>query len=95
VDHNSLLQSHEIELLRRSFAIGNGLPNEQIRRLIETCDALSEHARQAQGAQQSTRPDVAQQLRRELDSLRPIVAELRTRLTGLQKLADAHIAETQ
>ena len=31
------LAAHEIEGLRRSLAIGNGLPSDQIARLIETC----------------------------------------------------------
>ena len=34
------LAAHEIEGLRRSLAIGNGLPSDQIARLIETCTAL-------------------------------------------------------
>lgn len=66
-----ILQSHDIEILRRSLAIGNGLPSEQILHLIDTCNRLL---------------DDRTQLRAELDALRPVVTELRNRLTHLQQL---------
>ena len=34
------LAAHEIEGLRRSLAIGNGLPSDQIRRLLDSCEAM-------------------------------------------------------
>ena len=71
------LAPHEIEGLRRSLAIGNRLPSDQILRLIDTCDAMFTQCRQLEAR------DV--QLRAELDALRPVVAELRQRLTTLTR----------
>ena len=71
------LADYELEGLRRSLAIGNGLPSDQIARLIATCTALLARNR-----------DLAQRdehLRAELDALRPVVAELRQRLTTLTR----------
>lgn len=71
------LAAHEIEGLRRSLAIGNGLPSDQIRRLLETCEALYNRERHF---------DVRdERLRSDLDALRPVVAELRQRLTQLTR----------
>lgn len=71
-----VLQSHDIEILRRSLAIGNGLPAEQILHLIETCNRLL---------------DDRTQLRAELDELRPVVTELRNRLTHLHQLTTTRL----
>ena len=71
------LTSHELESLRRSLAIGNGLPADQIHRLLETCTHLLEQSKTA-----GQRDD---QVRAELDALRPIIAELRQRLTSLSR----------
>ena len=71
------LAAHEIEGLRRSLAIGNGLPSDQIARLIETCTALFLRCRELEQRDE--------RLRAELDALRPVVAELRHRLTALTR----------
>ena len=71
------LAAHEIDGLRRSLAIGNGLPSDQVARLIETCTAL--FLRYCELEQRDER------LRSELDALRPVVAELRQRLTALTR----------
>ena len=71
------LAAHEIEGLRRSLAIGNGLPSDQIARLIETCTALVLRCRELEQRDE--------RLRAELDALRPVVAELRQRLTALTR----------
>ena len=71
------LASHEIEGLCRSLVMGNGLPSDQIARLIETCDA--------QFARYRTLEVRDERLRVELDALRPVVAELRQRLTSLTR----------
>ena len=76
VDESSLIISREeIEGLRRSLAIGNGLPPDQIRRLLATCDAFLDATRglDARDAR----------LRFELDALRPLITDIRTRLTAL------------
>ncbi len=62
---------HELETLRRSLAIGNGLPADQIRRLIATCDELFARLAALDAA------------RAELAALRPVVAELRARLRAM------------
>jgi DNA-binding transcriptional MerR regulator len=69
------LAAHEVEILRRSLAIGNGLPSDQIQRLLEACNTLLARARAAEQRDE--------QLRAELDALRPVIAELRQRLTTL------------
>ena len=71
------LASHEIEGFRRSLVMGNGLPSDQIARLIETCEALFARDRNLEGRDE--------RLRAELDALRPVVAELRQRLTALTR----------
>ena len=71
------LAAHEIEGLRRSLVIGNGLPADQIARLIETCNG--QFQRYCELEQRDER------LRAELDALRPVVAELRQRLTALTR----------
>ena len=71
------LVAHEIEGLRRSLAIGNGLPSDQIARLIEPCSALFLRCRELEQRDE--------RLRAELDALRPVVAELRQRLTALTR----------
>ena len=76
------LAAHEIEGLRRSFAIGNGLPSDQIALLIETCTNL--FARYPELEVRDAR------LRGELDALRPVVAELRQRLTALTRDLHSH-----
>lgn len=76
------LAAHEIEGLRRSLAIGNGLPSDQIARLIETCDALFLRYRELEQRDE--------RLRAELDALRPVVAELRQRLTALTRDLNNH-----
>jgi hypothetical protein len=98
------LQAHEIEVLRRSLAIGNGLPSDQIRRLLTTCDELFKRSAAAPrdpdttgpetadprtDDQRTTDPGTAERIRAELEALRPVVAELRTRLTSLHDLAAA------
>ena len=71
------LAAHEIEGLRRSLAIGNGLPSDQIARLIETCNGQFQRYRELEQRDE--------RLRAELDALRPVVAELRHRLTALTR----------
>ena len=71
------LAAHEIEGLRRSLAIGNGLPSDQIARLIETCNSQFHRCRELEQRDE--------RLRAELDALRPVVAELRQRLTALTR----------
>ena len=73
---------HEIEGLRRSLAIGNGLPSDQIARLIETCTGLFDRYRELELRDE--------RLRAELDALRPVVAELRRRLTALTRDLNSH-----
>ena len=76
VDESSLIISREeIEGLRRSLAIGNSLPPDQIRRLLTSCDALLEATRGL-----DTRDA---RLRVELDALRPPISDVRTRLCAL------------
>ena len=70
-----VLASHELEGLRRSLAIGNGLPSDQIARLIESCVVLTSRCSDLEAR------DL--RLRSELDALRPVVAELRRRLTAV------------
>ncbi len=77
MEQSPILQPHELETLRRSLAIGNGLPPEQIKRLLQTCDTLYT---------QASNSDTA--LSEELEALRPIIAELRTRLTNLHGLTN-------
>ena len=72
-----LLARHEIEVLRRSLVIGNGLPTDQIRRLLETCDALFRR--------EDTLDARDSRLRAEVEALRPVVAELRTRLRAIKQ----------
>ena len=76
MEQSPILQPHELETLRRSLAIGNGLPPEQIKRLLQTCDTLYAQASVSDTA-----------LQQELEALRPIIAELRTRLTNLHGLS--------
>ena len=76
------LAVHEIEGLRRSLAIGNGLPSDQIARLIETCTAMVDRYRELEVRDE--------RLRAELDALRPVVAELRQRLTTLTRDLNSH-----
>ena len=76
------LAVHEIEGLRRSLAIGNGLPSDQIARLIETCTAMFNRYRELELRDE--------RLRAELDALRPVVAELRQRLTALTRDLNSH-----
>ena len=76
------LAAHEIEGLRRSLAIGNGLPSDQIALLIETCTNLFDRYRELEVRDE--------RLRAELDALRPIVAELRQRLTALTRDLHSH-----
>ena len=71
------LAAHEIEVIRRSFAMSDNLPADQIARLIETCITLSD--RYCELAARDKR------LRSELDALRPVVTELRQRLTVLTR----------
>ena len=71
------LAAHEIEGLRRSLAMSRSLPSDQISRLIETCDRLYSHRHDLEAREA--------RLRRELDALRPTVAELRQRLTALTR----------
>ena len=76
MDESSLIISREeIEGLRRSLAIGNGLPPDQIRRLLATGDALLDATlgRDARDAR----------LRVELDALRPLITDARARLSAL------------
>ena len=76
------LASHEIEGLRRSLAIGNGLPSDQIGRLIETCEAMVSRHKHLEVRDA--------RLRAELNALRPVVAELRQRLTQLTRDLSDH-----
>ena len=76
------LAAHEIEGLRRSLAIGNGLPSDQIALLIETCTNLFDRYRELEIRDE--------RLRAELDALRPVVAELRQRLTSLTRDLHSH-----
>ena len=76
------LAAHEIEGLRRSLAIGNGLPSDQIALLIETCTNLFDRYRELEVRDE--------RLRGELDALRPVVAELRQRLTALTRDLHSH-----
>lgn len=76
MESSPILQPHELETLRRSLAIGNGLPADQIRRLIETCDTFYTNT-------DTTYPE---KIRSELDALRPVIAELRAWLTTLHEL---------
>ena len=76
------LAEHEIEGLRRSLAIGNGLPSDQIARLIATCTCLFDRYRELEIRDE--------RLRAELDALRPVVAELRQRLTALTRDLDSY-----
>ena len=76
VTHESLITSREeIEGLRRSLTMGNGLPSDQIRRLLVTCEALLAASR-GRAAR-----DV--RLREELDALRPLIIDVRARLRVL------------
>ena len=76
------LAEHEIEGLRRSLAIGNGLPSDQIARLIATWTCLFDRYRELEIRDE--------RLRAELDALRPVVAELRRRLTALTRDLNSH-----
>jgi hypothetical protein len=76
------LAAHELEVVRRSFAMSDGLPSDQIARLIETCITLSDRYRELEA-----RDD---RLRSELDALRPVVTELRQRLTVLTRDLNTH-----
>ena len=76
------LAAHEIEGLRRSLAIGNGLPSDQIALLIETCTNLFDRYRELEVRDE--------RLRGELDAPRPVVAELRQRLTALTRDLHSH-----
>ena len=69
--------AHEIEHVRRSMAMSPSLPADQIHRLIDTCDALFKRYRTLEARDA--------RLRAELDALRPVVAELRQRLTALTR----------
>ena len=69
--------AHEIERVRRSMAMSPSLPADQIHRLIDTCDALFKRYRTLEARDA--------RLRAELDALRPVVAELRQRLTALTR----------
>jgi hypothetical protein len=60
-----VLVGYELEGLRRSLAMGNGLPPDQIRRLIEShIELLARHRTVAQ----------------ELETLRPVIVSLRAGL---------------
>lgn len=65
---------HELEPLRRSLAIGNGLPSDQILRLLATCDELYRRLEAL---------EALEAVRAEIRALRPIVAELRARLRAV------------
>ena len=71
------LASHEIEGLRRSLAMSNNLPSDRVRLLLDTCDGLF--------ARYNALEARDERLRAELDALRPVVAELRQRLTTLTR----------
>ena len=71
---------HEIEGLRRSLAIGNGLPSDQIARLIETCTGLFDRYRELELRDE--------RLRAELDALRPVVA-----VVGITEVSPDSITE--
>ena len=71
------LASHEIEGLRRSLSMSNNLPSDRVRLLLDTCDGLF--------ARYNALEARDERLRAELDALRPVVAELRQRLTTLTR----------
>lgn len=74
VDATGRVERHELEPLRRSLAIGSGLPADQIERLIATCSLLY------------ARLEAIDAVRADLAALRPVVAELRARLTGMDRV---------
>jgi hypothetical protein len=67
---------HEIEGLRRSLTATKMLPPDEIVRLLDTCEQLLE------------RRGADDRIAHEIEALRPVVAELRLRLTRVRAMTE-------